>query len=93
MTFDAETFTIRVGGKVIERGAVERLAPRQRPKAFVYAPTEVSGEARALKYPGIYLLEGDLFVACIGYRGERPGAFSSAAGGKTELVVYTRLKE
>jgi uncharacterized protein (TIGR03067 family) len=92
MTFEAEEFTIRVGGRAIERGAIERLDPRQPPKTFVYAPTEVNGEARALKYPGIYLLEDDLFIACIGYQGERPKAFSSAAGTKAELVVYTRLK-
>jgi hypothetical protein len=45
-----------------------------------------------LKYPGIYLLEDDLFIACIGYQGVRPGTFSSAAGNRAELVVYTRVK-
>jgi hypothetical protein len=93
MTFEAERFTIRVGGRVIERGFIERLEPDQHPKRFVYAPTEVIGEARPLKYPGIYLLEDDLFIACIGYIGERPKAFSSGAGGKTELVVYTRQND
>jgi uncharacterized protein (TIGR03067 family) len=93
MTFEAEKFTIRVGGRVIEKGLIERLDPHQHPKPFVYAPTEVNGEARALKYPGIYLLEDDLFIACIGYKGERPRAFSSGAGSMTELVVYTRLKD
>jgi uncharacterized protein (TIGR03067 family) len=92
MTFEAEKFTIRLGGRVIEKGAIERLAPHRHPKTFEYAPTEVNGEAMALKYPGIYLLEDDLFIACIGYKGERPKAFSSGAGGKTELVVYSRLK-
>jgi uncharacterized protein (TIGR03067 family) len=93
MTFEAERFTIRVEGRVIERGLIERLDPDQHPKTFVYAPTEVSGEARALKYPGIYLLEDDLFIACIGYKEERPEAFSLGAGGKTELVVYTRQND
>jgi uncharacterized protein (TIGR03067 family) len=93
VTFEAEKFTIRVGGRVIEKGVIERLAPHRRPKPFVYAPTEVDGQAKALKYPGIYLLEDDLFVACVGYEGERPKAFSSAAGRKTELVAYTRLKD
>jgi hypothetical protein len=41
--------------------------------------------------PGIYLLEDDLFIACIGYQGARPEAFSSLAGGRAELVVYARV--
>jgi uncharacterized protein (TIGR03067 family) len=91
MTFEAERFTIRRGGRVIERGYIEVLAPQRRPKPYEYAPTEVNGRPQALKYPGIYLLEDDLFIACIGYQGERPGAFSSVAGSRTELVVYTRV--
>jgi uncharacterized protein (TIGR03067 family) len=92
MTFEAEKFSIRMGGRVIERGFIEGLAPEQHPKPYEYAPTEVNGEPRALKYPGIYLLEDDLFIACIGYKGARPRAFSSPAGSRNELVVYTRLK-
>jgi hypothetical protein len=38
------------------------------------------------------LLEDDLFIACIGYQGARPKAFASVAGGRTELVVYTRAQ-
>ena len=91
MTFEAETFSIRMGERVIERGFIEGLAPHQHPKPYEYAPTEVNGEPRALKYPGIYLLEDDLFIACIGYQGARPEAFSSLAGGRAELVVYARV--
>src|SRR5262245_58786719 len=92
MTFEAERFTIRRGGRVIERGYIEVPAPRRRPKPLEYAPTEVGGRPQALKYPGIYLLEDDLFIACIGYQGARPGAFSSVAGSRAELVVYTRAR-
>jgi uncharacterized protein (TIGR03067 family) len=92
MTFAAERFTIRRGGRVIEKGHIEVLAPQRRPKPYEYAPTEVNGRPQALKYPGIYLLEDDLFIACIGYQGARPEAFSSMAGSRTELVVYTRVK-
>jgi hypothetical protein len=92
MTFEAEKFPIRMGGRVIERGFIEGLAPEQHPKPYEYAPTEVNGEPRTLKYPGIYLLEDDLFIACIGSKGARPGAFSSPAGSRNELVVYSRLK-
>jgi hypothetical protein len=67
------------------------LAPR-RPQPYEYAPTEVNGRPQALKYPGIYLLEGDLFIACVGYRGARPEAFSSVAGARAELVVYARVR-
>jgi hypothetical protein len=69
MTFEAERFTIRHGGRVIEKGHVEGLAPRRHPKPYEYAPTEVNRRPQGLKYPGIYLLEGDLLIACIGYRG------------------------
>ena len=92
MTFEAERFTIRRGGRVIEKGCIEVLAPHRRPKPYEYAPTEVNGRPQALKYPGIYLLEDDLFIACIGYKGARPEAFSSVAGSRIELVVYTRVK-
>jgi uncharacterized protein (TIGR03067 family) len=90
MTFEAERFTIRRGGRVIEKGYIEVLAPQRRPRPFEYAPTEVNGRPQALKYPGIYLLEDDLFIACIGYQGARPKAFSSVAGSRAELVVYAR---
>ena len=92
MTFEAERFTIRRGGRVIEKGYIEVLARQRRPKPFEYAPTEVNGRPQALKYPGIYFLEDDLFIACIGYQGARPKTFSSVAGSRTELVVYTRGK-
>src|SRR5438105_7434 len=86
MTFAAERFTIRHGGRVIEKGYIEVLTPQRRPKPYEYAPTEVNGRPQALKYPGIYLLEDDLFIACIGYKGARPEGFSSVAGSRNELV-------
>jgi uncharacterized protein (TIGR03067 family) len=92
MTLAAERFTIRRGGRVIEKGYIEVLAPDRYPKPYEYAPTEVNGRPQALKYPGIYRLEDDLFIACIGYKGARPEVFSSVAGSRTELVVYTRVK-
>jgi hypothetical protein len=92
MTFEAEKFTIRVGGRVIEKGFIEGLAPQRHAKPYEYAPTEVNGEPKALNYPGIYLLEDDLFIACIGYKGVRPRAFSAGPESRNELVVYTRLK-
>lgn len=92
MTFDADTFTISQGGPLIERGRVEGLAPQRHPRPYEYVPTEVHGRPVSMKFPGIYLLEGDLFVACIGYDGVRPRAFSFDAGDRHELVVYRRLK-
>ena len=91
ITFDAENFTIRRGGTLIERGQIKGLAPERHPKWWDYVPTEVNGEPVRLKYPGVYLLEDDLFVACIGYKGARPRAFFSSAGSRNELVVYRRL--
>src|SRR5262249_20156344 len=92
MTFDAESFTIRRGGTLIEQGHVEGLDPQRHPKPYEYVPTEVEGRPVRAKFPGIYLLEDDLFVACIGYKGARPRAFSVEAGDSNELVVYRRLK-
>jgi uncharacterized protein (TIGR03067 family) len=92
MTFDAENFTIRRGGILMERGRVEGLDPERHPKPYEYVPTESNGEPVRAKYPGIYMLEDDLFVACIGYDGVRPRAFSFDAGDRHELVVYRRLK-
>jgi uncharacterized protein (TIGR03067 family) len=92
MMFDAENFTIRRGGTLIERGHAVGLAPEWHPKPFDYAPTEVNGKPVRVKYPGIYLLEADLFVACIRCKGVRPRAFSVEAGDMKELVVYRRLK-
>jgi uncharacterized protein (TIGR03067 family) len=92
ISFAADQFTIRVVEVVIERGRFEALAPYRSPKAFDYAPTEVAGKPVQLKYPAIYLVEGDLFIACVGYKGGRPEAFSARAGSGQELVVYTRLK-
>jgi uncharacterized protein (TIGR03067 family) len=92
MTFDAENFTILRGATLIERGRVEGLDPERRPKSYDYVPTETGGRPVSVKFPGIYLLEDDLFVACIGYKGARPGAFSVEAGDQNELVVYRRLK-
>jgi uncharacterized protein (TIGR03067 family) len=93
MTFEGERFTISHRGGLIERGRIEGLHPDKRPKPYEYAPAEVNGVPRTIRYPGIYLLEGDLFLACIGYDGVRPKVLSSCGGEKTELVVYTRLGE
>jgi uncharacterized protein (TIGR03067 family) len=93
MSFAGDRFTIRIGQVVIERGRIEGLAPDRTPKPYDYVPTEANGKPVELKYPGIYLLQDDLFIACVGYRGERPRSFSAAAGSRHELVVYTRLQE
>jgi uncharacterized protein (TIGR03067 family) len=93
MSFSGAAFTIRVGEEIIERGAMEALDPDRTPKALDYAPTEVRGRPVQLKYPGIYILQDDLFIACIGYRGKRPRAFSAEATSMNELVVYKRLRE
>jgi uncharacterized protein (TIGR03067 family) len=92
MSFADEKFTIRVKESVIEKGVIEGLAPNRTPKPYEYAPTEVNGRPATLRYPGIYILEGDLLVACIGYKGKRPEAFSAEAGSMNELVVYKRIR-
>jgi uncharacterized protein (TIGR03067 family) len=89
----AGEFTIRDDRVVFERGRIEGLAPDRDPKTFEYVPTENSGRAARLRYPGIYLAQDDLFIACIGYGGKRPRAFSAEAGSKNELVIYKRLTE
>jgi hypothetical protein len=38
-------------------------------------------------------VQDDLFIACIGYTGKRPRAFSAEAASKNELVVYKRLRK
>jgi uncharacterized protein (TIGR03067 family) len=91
MTFEDEKFTISHRGALIERGRIEGLHPDKHPKPYEYVAAEVNGVPQRIKYPGIYLLEGDLFIACIGYQRVRPKVLSSCGGEKTELVVYTRL--
>jgi uncharacterized protein (TIGR03067 family) len=90
-SFAGEQFTIRSGETVIEKGAIEGLDLDRIPKAFVYAPTEVEGRPFSLKFPAIYLLQDDLFVACVGYARERPQKFSAEAGSDNELVIYKRV--
>jgi uncharacterized protein (TIGR03067 family) len=92
LSFFAETFTIRAGEGLIEKGAFEAWEPEQRPKAFVYAPTEVEGKPFTSKYPAIYLLNDDVLVVCVGYAGQRPRAFSAEAESNNELVIYKRIK-
>jgi uncharacterized protein (TIGR03067 family) len=91
-SFVGEKFTIRAGETLIEKGALEGLDPEHSPKTFVYAPTEVEGRPFHLKFPGIYLLEDDVFVACVGYGRKRPVAFSAEAESENELVFYKRVK-
>jgi uncharacterized protein (TIGR03067 family) len=91
-SFVGEKFTIRAGETVIEKGALEGLDPEQSPKTFVYAPTEVEGRPFQLKFPAIYLLEDDVFIACVGYASKRLGAFSAEAESENELVFYKRVK-
>jgi uncharacterized protein (TIGR03067 family) len=93
ISFSGAAFTIRVGEEVIERGAMEVLDPDRNPNALDYAPTEVRGRPVHLKYPGIYILQDDLFIACINYRGKRPKAFSAEATSRNELVIYKRMRE
>jgi len=91
-SFVGDQFTIRAGETVIEKGAIEGLDPDRTPKAFVYAPTEVEGRPFSLKFPAIYLLQDDVFAACVGYGGKYPQAFSAEAGSDNELVIYKRVK-
>jgi uncharacterized protein (TIGR03067 family) len=93
IAFSGAAFTIRVGEEIIERGTMEALDPDRNPKALDYAPTEVRGRPVQLKYPGSYILQDDLFIACINYRGKRPKAFSAEATSMNELVVYKRMRE
>jgi uncharacterized protein (TIGR03067 family) len=92
LSFEAERFTIRIGDTVTEEGAFVGPDPRQHPKSIVYAPSRLHGQPVDLKYPGIYLLEDDLLVFCIGYARERPRGFSAEAGSHNELVIYKRLR-
>jgi len=62
LSFKGSKLTIREDDKVIEEGAVNLDSGKQ-PKEFEYvveSPFEAS-------YPAIYLVEGDLFIACVGY--------------------------
>jgi uncharacterized protein (TIGR03067 family) len=93
ISFATGEFAIRDDRGVFERGRIEGLAPDRDPKTFEYVPTENSGRPARLRYPGIYLVQDDLFIACIGYGGKRARAFSAEAGSKNELVVYKRLTE
>jgi uncharacterized protein (TIGR03067 family) len=93
MSFTNGDFTIRDDRGVFEKGRIEGLAPDRNPKTFEYVPTENSGRPARLRYAGIYLVLDDLFIACIGYGRQRPGAFSTEADSRNELVVYKRLTE
>jgi uncharacterized protein (TIGR03067 family) len=85
LSFKGNKLTIREGDKVIEEASIKDLDPGKQPKTFEYV---VEGES----YPAIYLLEGDLFIACVGYN-DRPTTFSAEEGSKNELVVYKRVKQ
>jgi uncharacterized protein (TIGR03067 family) len=91
-TFTGAHFVIHRGDAVIETGEIEGLDPDQTPKAFTYAPTTVNGEPFRTKFPAIYWLQDDVLIACVGYRGERPGTFSAEAGSNCELVIYKRVR-
>jgi uncharacterized protein (TIGR03067 family) len=84
-------FVIRQGEAVIEEGEIEGLDPGQTPKAWTYAPTTVGGEPVQTRFPAIYWLQDDVLVACVGYGGERPKAFSAKPGTNRELVIYKRV--
>jgi hypothetical protein len=45
-----------------------------------------------LRFPAIYLVQDDVFVACVGYARKRPKAFSAEAGSEDELVIYKRIR-
>jgi uncharacterized protein (TIGR03067 family) len=85
LSFKGNKFTIREGDKVIEEASIKDLDSRKQPKTFEYVLERES-------YPAIYLLEGDLFIACVGYNG-RPSTFSAEEGSQNELVVYKRVKQ
>jgi uncharacterized protein (TIGR03067 family) len=85
LTFKGSKLTIREGDKVIEEASIKDLDPGKQQKTFEY----VSDKGN---YPAIYLVEGDLFIACVGYSG-RPATFSAEEGSKNELVVYKRVKK
>jgi uncharacterized protein (TIGR03067 family) len=91
ISFAAGEFTIRNDRGVFEKGRFEGLAPAREPKEFEYLPTEINGQPARLRYPGIYRFQDDRFIACIGYGGQRPRAFSAEAESMQELVVYKRL--
>jgi len=85
LSFKGNKLTIREGDKVIEEASIKDLGPGKQPKTFEYVTERGT-------YPGIYLVEGDLFIACVGYGG-KPATFSAEEGSKNELVVYKRVKK
>jgi uncharacterized protein (TIGR03067 family) len=93
LSFDKEKFTIRVGVKVTEKGEFKGLDSNTIPKRFDYAPAELNGIECALSYPAIYLIQDDVFMACVNYDGKRPKAFSAEAKTRNELVIYKRVKK
>jgi uncharacterized protein (TIGR03067 family) len=92
LSFAAERFTIHIGGVLTEVATFEVVDPDRTPKAFDYEPTELDGRPVQMRFPAIYLVEGDVFIACIGYGGKRPAAFTAEAGSQHELVIYKRVK-
>jgi uncharacterized protein (TIGR03067 family) len=93
LSFEGFAFTIRVGEDTIEKGVFKEVGANKSPKTFVYVPTEVKGEAVERSYPAIYLLQDDVFIACVGYVGKRPAAFSAEDNSSNELVIYKRVKQ
>lgn len=91
LSFVGKHFTITEAGTLIERGTFENLNPEQDPKTIDYAPTEVNGNPFSSVFPAIYLVEDDVFIACVGYAGARPGHFSAEDASHNELVIYKRV--
>src|SRR5262249_55842744 len=76
---------LKVGGEVRSRSRF-KLDPSQTPKAI-----DVFAAAGTKPRPGIYKVDRDLQVICLGEKdGERPKEFSAAAGANPTLMVFRR---
>lgn len=82
-------WSIRSEGKEIGKGT-SAIDPTAEPKTIDFTPTE--GDAKGLKYLGIYELDENTRRLCFSRPGkERPTEFTSAPGSQDILVTFQRV--
>ncbi|MBI3462733.1 MAG: TIGR03067 domain-containing protein [Planctomycetes bacterium] len=92
MEIRGESYTVTIGGKMVESGTLKHGEPGKDPHEIDFMPTLGPNAGKILA--GIYRIEQDISLGCHAAPGQpRPTEFSSKPGSGHSLSIWRRVAD